>query len=259
MKLIEQYQGKWHCVFVDNYYTSPQLLLDLLAHGTYCIGTVKTKRKYFPVQLIPSKTMNPGTFRFATAGNLTAVWWRDRRDVYALSKMHNQSVATVLKCPKGSRDKQPLPCPCIIDDYNQYMGGVDLTDQHLSYLHHDRTLKWWKKVFWRLIDITIVNAWIIFRTNHPESSINTQKKFMLDLAENLVQPLLDLMASPTAPAYLRTAKGRRPVSTAKCLIGKHFPYKKNKKKRGRCFVCGDCKTSTGNRKDTKIQKFLSEV
>ena len=120
--------------------------------------------------------------------------------------------------------------------------SVDLTDQHLSYytMTNHRTLKLWKKVFWRLIDITIVNAWIIFRTNHPESSINTQKKFRLDLAENLVQPLLDLMA-------------RRPVSTAKRLIGKHFPYKN--KKRGRCLVCGDRKTSTGKRKDTKTQNF----
>ena len=74
IKLIKQYQGKGHCVFVDNYYTSPQLLLDLLARDTNCIGTVKTKRKDFPVQLIPGKTMNLGTFRFATAGDLTAVW-----------------------------------------------------------------------------------------------------------------------------------------------------------------------------------------
>ena len=255
MKLIEQYQGKGHCVFIDNYYTSSQLLLDLLARSTYCAGTVKTNRKDFPVQLIPEETMDPGSFRFATAGQPTAVWWRDRRDVYALSTMHNKSVVNVLKRPKGSHEKQPLPCPSIIDDYNQYMGGVDLIDQHLSYytMTKRRSLKWWKKVFWRLIDITIVNAWIIFHKNHPDSSVNTQKKFRLDLAENLVQPLLDLMASPACPAYLRTTKGRKPVSTAKRLIGKHFAYKN--KKRGRCLVCGDRKTSAGKRKDTKTQNF----
>ena len=142
MKLMEQYQGKGHCVFVDNFYTSPQLLLDLLARSTYCVGTTKTNRKDFPVQLIPEKTMDPG---FATAGQLTAVWWRDRRDVYALSTMHDKSV-NVLKRPKGSREK--LPCPSIIDDYNQYMGGVDFIDQHLFYYTMTRrcSLKWWKKV-----------------------------------------------------------------------------------------------------------------
>ena len=92
-----------------------------------------------------------------------------------------------------------------------------MTDQHLSYyaMTRRRTLKWWKKVFWRLIDITVVNAWIISHTNFPDSPIDSQKKFRLNLAESLVQPLLDLMANPTCPPYLRTTKGRRPVSAAK--------------------------------------------
>ena len=61
MKLIEQYQGKGHCVFIDNYYTSPQLLLDLLARSTYCAGTVKTNRKDFPVQLKGAPARNSGS------------------------------------------------------------------------------------------------------------------------------------------------------------------------------------------------------
>ena len=74
---------------------------------------------------------------------IIAVLWRDRRDVLALSTMHNTSVTTVLKRSKGGREKRPLPCPTIIDDYNQYMGGVDLTDQNLSYysMTTRRTLK----------------------------------------------------------------------------------------------------------------------
>jgi len=71
-----------------------------------------------------------------------------------------------------------------------------------------------------------------FHTNFPDSPIDSQKKFRLNLAESLVQTLLDLMASPTCPPYLQTAKGRRPVSASKRLIGKHFAYKN--KKRGRC-------------------------
>jgi len=102
---MEQYQGKGHCVFVDNFYTSPELFIDMLSLGTYCAGTIKTSRKEFPVQLIPNVTMAPGNFRFATVNDLTAVWWRDRRDVYALSTKHNKSVVTVLKRPKGSREK----------------------------------------------------------------------------------------------------------------------------------------------------------
>ena len=103
-----------------------------------------------------------------------------------------------------------------------------------------------EKAFWRLIDITIVNTWIIFRANNLTSPIDAQKKFRLNFAENLVQPLLDLLASPTCPEYSCGTKGRRPVSAAKCLIGKHFAYK-TRRGEGILFV-GIAKPPLGNEK-----------
>ena len=151
MELMEPFQGKGHCLFIDNFYTGPKLLLDLLERGAYSAGTVRPNRKGFPPDLKPNGSAVPGNMRFGTAskGRLTAVWWFDRRDVLALSTMHNTSAKLVLKCPKGSRKKQPIPCPTIISEYNAYMGGIDLMDQHLSYysMSTRRTLKWWKKFF----------------------------------------------------------------------------------------------------------------
>lgn len=149
IKLMEQYQGKGHCLFIDNFYTSPTLLLDLHDLGTYCTGTVRTNRKGFPQALKPDVMHATGTFHFATCKEekLIAIWWQDRRDIFALSTMHNLSATTILKRPKGEREKRQIPCPTAIVDYNQYMGGVDLTDQLLSYysMTSRRTLKWWKK------------------------------------------------------------------------------------------------------------------
>ena len=110
-----------------------------------------------------------------------------------------------------------------------------------------------EKIFWHLIDIAVVNSWIIFRTNNPESSIGTQLKFCIELSRQLVQPLLDLRASPECPPALQ--RGRRPLSVAKRLIGKHFPYKSSR--RGRCVVCYRKKDggSSGKRRDTKTSSF----
>ena len=47
MDLMEKYQGKGHCVYMDNYCTSPQLLLDLLSKGTYCAGTSEPTERGF--------------------------------------------------------------------------------------------------------------------------------------------------------------------------------------------------------------------
>ena len=147
MDLMERYQGRGHCLYVDNFYTSPQLLMDPLEKRTYCAGTIRTNRKDFPNEILPagSTKMSIGSFRFASTSNLIAVWWLDRRDVYAMSNMHNMSVTVVMKRPKGCKNKVPTSCPSIIADYNVNMGGVDLTDQHLSYysMTNRKTIKWW--------------------------------------------------------------------------------------------------------------------
>ena len=260
MDLMESYRMKGHCLFIDNFYTSPKLLRDLLLAGTYCTGTIKANRKNFPKEVIPNESNLPsGTMRFAISkligdlAKMIAVWWRNRRDVLALSTMYNTSVTTVLKHSKGGREKRPLPCPTIIDDYNQYMGGVDLTDQNLSYysMTTRRTLKWWKKVFWRFVDSQFMDN---FSLHNPQSPIKTQRLFRLRLIEELVQPLLDLRSNPDCPPFLQDKRTNVTVSTEKRLNVRHFAYKNPK--RGRCRVCSWKKnTATGKKKDTKTQNF----
>jgi len=58
---------------------------------------------------------------------IVALWWHN---VLALTTMHCTSTVMIMKHPKGSLEKQPLPCPTAIVNYT---GGVDLMDQHLSY------------------------------------------------------------------------------------------------------------------------------
>ena len=256
--LLQRYEGKNHLLYVDNFYSSPTLFIDLLQKGIYCTGTVRTNRKGFPSALIPpNKSMPQGSYRFAssTANQLTAVWWKDRKDVFVISTLHKKAVDQVMKRPKGSKEKINIPCPSMIVDYNQNMGGVDLTDQHLSYysLTTRRTLKWWKKLFWRFVDICVLNSWIIYKSNFPDSTINSHRLFRIKLVQELVQPLLTLRSSPTCPPYLRT-KGREPVSTDIRLLGKHFSYKHSK--RQRCAVCSQkISLTTGKTKDKKTQNY----
>ena len=130
MDLTEQYHHKGHSLFVDNFYTSPRLLVDLLSKGTYCAGTIETNRTMFPKELIAETTIELGSFRFASADKpkeLLAVCWRDCRDVYVMRTMHNKSATVVLKKPKGKKEKEPIPCTTMICDYNNYMGGQTST------------------------------------------------------------------------------------------------------------------------------------
>jgi hypothetical protein len=47
MDLIEKHRMKGHCLFIDNFYTSPKLLRDMRHDETYCTGTIRSNRKGF--------------------------------------------------------------------------------------------------------------------------------------------------------------------------------------------------------------------
>ena len=85
MELLSSYFGKKDWVFVDNFYSSPTLFIALLKCDT---GTVKPTRKGFPAALKSQTTMEVGSYQFATSGDLVAVCWQDRRDVYMLTTAH---------------------------------------------------------------------------------------------------------------------------------------------------------------------------
>jgi len=73
----------------------------------------------------------------------------------------------------------------IVMDYNKYKTGVDRSDQMLSYYSFERkTIKWWKKLFFHLFDLGVVNAHIL----HNKTS---KKKMSLEIFyEKVVKVLL---------------------------------------------------------------------
>ena len=55
-----------------------------------------------------------------------------------------------------------IPRPIPIEQYNRFMCGVDKSDQYLAYhnvLH--RTFCYWKTLFYHMIDVPIVNAFVL--------------------------------------------------------------------------------------------------
>ena len=79
-----------HQLYTDNYYTSPEVYLQLFDQGINCCGTVRTNRRGFPKELVKSKRDKPdkGYYDYLSNGPLLAAAWYDRRYVYFLSTMH---------------------------------------------------------------------------------------------------------------------------------------------------------------------------
>jgi hypothetical protein len=72
----------------------------------------------------------------------------------------------------GEYSELPLPQPFAIHEYSQYMNWVDRSDQMLAYHNVSRKCKrWWKTLFFHLIEIAIVNSFIFlqhYRAENPD-------------------------------------------------------------------------------------------
>ena len=149
-----------YLLYLDNYYSSPQLFDHLAAEDTMCVGTVRLNRKEMP-QALTMKINNEAIFR--QRGNLLAMKWNDKRDVAMLCTVHSNTMTVT---PKLDRNGNPIVKPSCIVQYNSYMGGVDGHDRVTKYYSFTRkTMKWWVKVFFHIINLAATNAFLL---NLPE-------------------------------------------------------------------------------------------
>lgn len=244
MKLLESRLNKGHAVYMDNFYSSPVLFLDLLSHGTLASGTVRTNRRHFPSAIKPDQHEKNarGYSNFLFHNKLTATRWYDNKDVYALSTIYSDSLTTVRR--QVEKETKDIDCPLIISDYNKFMGGVDLADQAMCYYSVGRkTMKWWRRVFWRVHDMAITNAYVVYLANNPNLLNFRQKQFRMELAYSL-----------TAQTLALRHIGRPPGKELSRLSGKHFPYRSDIRRR--CVVCA-YKLSTPRGKGYRGTKVMT--
>ena len=96
VKLFENKFNKGYSVFVDNFYTSPNLFLDLFNKVVSRTGTVRTNRKNFPSELREAWDKKPPwVHQFFVTGRITAVQLFDNKDVYALSTYEGDVLKTM--------------------------------------------------------------------------------------------------------------------------------------------------------------------
>ena len=243
MRLLENHLGQGYCVFMDNYYSSPILYKDLVSNGTDAVGTVISNRKNYPSQQLNSFTLKRGESTFLRHNDITALRFFEKRNVYMLSTRHGKDLVRV-RCKGATED---LNVPLVVHHYNCLMGGVDLVDQYLVYYALGRkSMKWYRRVYWRLIEMAIFNSFVVYKANHginPSTRIR-QLNYRLELSNLLVKPLIDkrnaslhpIIRSPTVPDQ---------------LLGKHFIYRSEIRRR--CRVCVG-KRKRGHRKERADKK-----
>jgi Transposase IS4 len=80
----------------------------------------------------------------------------------AITKQPFRTFNPPLGCKEVYEHTRLLPIPGAIDDYNHYMGRVDIADQlRAGFSTQQRGVKSWRPLFYWLLDTTIINAFRI--------------------------------------------------------------------------------------------------
>ena len=81
-------------------------------------------------------------------------------------------ISSVSRRIKGRSAKIPVPCPSVVKEYNNGMGGVDLLDQRMADYKLDRKSshgRYYLRLFFDLMDIAVVNFHVVYKALYPKS------------------------------------------------------------------------------------------
>ena len=148
--------------------------------------------------------------------------WQDNSTVHLLSTVHNldssawvekmrwkpretSTNAAAARRPFGeNQHRKLLPISKIDDDYNQYMGSVDIADQLRSYFSTQRVARRnWQPFFYWLLDIAIINSYRLARTNGSQIS---HRDFRSSLVTSLLTTAQTSLSSTSSPTVFNKPK-----------------------------------------------------
>ncbi|XP_050687845.1 piggyBac transposable element-derived protein 4-like [Eriocheir sinensis] len=148
--------------------------------------------------------------------------WKDKKAVPMVSTMHTNATNE-----KTHHVLHTIQKPVMVEDYNQFMGGVDHFNQMEKYYPVPRrSTKWTKKLTFYFIQMALFNAHTLYKKSaHRHMSL---KAFMSEVIEKLLDykdeewPLsgVPIRHAPDLPAHLqapmdpRTRVGRVPAPGA---------------------------------------------
>ena len=234
-ELLKKLHGKGYHVYFDNFYTSPYLCKLLLSTGFGSCGTLRLDRKDVP-KSFQKADVALGEVVHYKDGELMGLKWRDKRVVALLTTIHKEGTVTKQRRRKGATGgHQTVQKPLGIDQYNAYMGGVDKSDQLVTYYGYNNfSRKWWKRVYFHLLDVTLVNAYVLYYKT-CEGKVLSHMDFRIEVAKGLIgaECFTSLQLAPVVDSPAR-------------LIGhNHFPEPSGQHD---CEVCSNRKS--GKRKTT---------
>ena len=101
-----------------------------------------------------------------------------------LSKCHSSDKIEKRRQTRGVTEV--ISKPQIVEEYNQHMEGVDMSEQQVLYYGYALwSSKWWKRVFFHLLDLALVNAHILFKRTSEKQL--PEMDFRIEVTKGLLE------------------------------------------------------------------------
>ena len=207
-----QLLGKGHIEYLDNFYNSYQLNLELYARDTFVCGMLRSNRKGNSKAVVMAKLKKGEAVYRRNDPVLCLKWCEKKRSVAMMSTVHSAVYVEVKK--RHSDDK--IMKPLAVYDYTQKMAGVDKHDQFNTYYNPPRrSLKWTTKISFHLLSMCMTNAYMLYTSYGPNGTKLDHKEFILSIARTLIKE--GLRTSRLNTPHVRTENlvqtfHRRPLS-----------------------------------------------
>ena len=185
--LTEHFEGINHVMYLDNYFTSLDLVVELRQKQIYSVGTTRSDSKGLPASLKGKKLpIEKGAYKCITVGSgdsaVNCFAYHDRKIVRFMTNAFPPSMTTkgAVRGSSGLLVKREIPP--LVPAYNKYMGGVDRTGQLRQYYGNDHRCKRpWLRIFFHLFDLAVNNAFLLYKHDCNRYSIRPKDLLTHDL------------------------------------------------------------------------------
>jgi len=239
------YPEQHYLVFLDNLFLNVEVAHCLLAIGFAVMGTTRKNAAGVPESLLAVKNQDKTLQNKTTLvyNSVLAVvvsfclcfLWQDNNAVIVITtahSIHKQEDRTerLRRRPKKTSTNASLSWPvfegqstkwlCIpeaIDDYNHSMNGVDTASQLRRGFtcHKPYDCKWWRPIFYWLIDICANNAYLIWKTTQSKKDHKLHMRFI----DTLIDEMLEYDMHTPAPGNITEHHWERLSKRQQCSYG----------------------------------------
>lgn len=231
LDMIKGLEKSGRNVTTDNFFTSLELARELEKKNLTLLGTIRKNRPELPQEMVSSHGRNVYSAKFGYQNNAIIVSYCPKKGkiVTLLSTMHESGDIS-------NGDKQK---PQMIIDYNQTKSGVDTMDKLVrTYTVKRQTRRWPMAIFYNMVDISALNAYVIWCHINKEWKMRKgykRRAFLMQLGKELV-------ATETLLEEPSTSQNKSKIS--------------QQLKRGRCWKCPRNLDRKHSHKCSKCSRFL---